>query len=188
MPAPRLRPRPRRPTKAKAETKIPRPLPRPSPTPCVSRRRIRRPTRPTTSLNPATKKHVKRDSPMGKKLVKAEETGEEVAKTMTETARLMLIVQTLVDQLDLEDSAVKAAFTAIDTVKAELPRGFPAAWGGKQKSTRHPDHPKQPSNPFIYYNKANRASRGRGEPEGQEHRDHLDSGQDVEGDGRGGYG
>lgn len=109
-------------------------------------------------LNPATKKHVKRDSPMGKKLAKAEETGEEVAKTMTETARLVLFIQTLVDQLDLEDSAVKAAFTAIDTVKAEMPRAFPAAWGGKSKSTRHPDHPKQPSNPFIYYNKANRAA------------------------------
>jgi hypothetical protein len=109
-------------------------------------------------LNPGTGKHVKRDSPMGKKLVKAEETGEEVAKTMTETARLILFIQTLQDQLGLEDSAIKAAFVADDSVKAEMPRGFPNAWGGKQKTARSPDHPKQPSNPYIFFTKAVRKS------------------------------
>jgi hypothetical protein len=109
-------------------------------------------------LNPATKKHVKRDSPMGKKLVKAEETGEEVAKTMTETQRLILVIQTLQDQLGLDDSAIKAALTTDETVKSELPRSFPSIWGGKQKTARHADHPKQPSNPFIFFCKAVRAS------------------------------
>ena len=108
-------------------------------------------------LNPATSKYVKRDSPMGKKLVKAEETGEEVAKMMTETQRLILVIQTLQDHLGLEDSAIKAALTAEDSVKAELPRSFPSIWGGKLKTARHADHPKQPSNPYIFFTKAVRA-------------------------------
>lgn len=58
-------------------------------------------------MNPNTNKYVKRDTPLGKKLVKAEETGEEVPKTMTETERLILVVQTLQDQLEIEDSAIK---------------------------------------------------------------------------------
>jgi hypothetical protein len=114
--------------------------------------------------NPNTKHYVSRTSPTGKKLVKAEqlseETGEEVVvpKTMTETQRLILILQTVADQCDISDSAIKAALTSIESVKAELPRGFPSAWGGKQKTARHPDHPKQPSNPFIFYCKAVRPS------------------------------
>ena len=106
-------------------------------------------------FNPGSNKHVKRDSPLGKKLVKAEETGEEVAKTMTETERLILVVQTLQDQLGLEDSAIKVALTE---VKDELPRSFPSAWGGKQKTARSPDHPKQSSNPYIWFTKAVRKS------------------------------
>lgn len=109
-------------------------------------------------LNTGTGKYVKRDSPMGKKLVKAEETGEEVAKTMTETARLILFIQTLADQLGLEDSAIKAALVTDESVKSEMPRGFPNSWGGKQKTARSPDHPKQPSNPYIFFTKAVRAA------------------------------
>ena len=105
--------------------------------------------------NPNTEKYVKRDTPLGKKLVKAEETGEEIPKTMTETERLILIVQTLQNQLELEDSAIKVALKSVDK---ELPRGFPVAWGGKQKSARSPDHPKQPSNAYIFFTKAVRPS------------------------------
>lgn len=105
-------------------------------------------------FNPNTEKYVKRDTPLGKKLVKAEETGEEVPKTMTETERLILVVQTLVDH-GVEDSFVKAALSSIEK---ELPRGFPVVWGGKQKTVRSPDHPKQPSNAYIFYTKAVRQS------------------------------
>lgn len=106
-------------------------------------------------LNPNTDKYVKRDTPLGKKLVKAEENGEEVPKTVTETERLILVVQTLVDQLGLEDSAIKASLKPIGVY---LPRGFPVAWGGKQKTARSPDHPKQPSNAYIFFTKAVRQS------------------------------
>jgi hypothetical protein len=102
-------------------------------------------------LNPNTEKFVKRDTPLGKKLVKAEESGEEFPKTMTETERLILVVQTLQDELDLENSAIKNSLKSIAT---ELPRGFPVIWGGKQKTTRLPDHPKQPSNAYIFFTKA----------------------------------
>jgi hypothetical protein len=108
----------------------------------------------TYILNPNTNKHVKRDTPLGKKLVKAEENGEKVPKTMTETERLILVVQTLVDH-GVEDSFVKAA---LKTIVNDLPRGFPVAWGGKQKTARSPDHPKQPSNAYIFFTKAVRPS------------------------------
>jgi len=108
--------------------------------------------------NASSKKHVKRDGQMGKKLVEAEKTGKEVAKTMTETQRLVLMVQTLVDQLGLDDASIKAALCADESVKAELPRGFPAHWGGKMKTARHPDHPKNANNAYIYFIKAIRAS------------------------------
>jgi len=106
-------------------------------------------------LNPNTGKCVKKDTPLGKKIVKAEETGEEIPKTMTETERIILVVQTLQDQLDLEDSAIKAS---LKPIVEELPRGFPVAWGGKQKTVRSPDHPKQPSNAYIFFTKAVRQS------------------------------
>jgi hypothetical protein len=109
----------------------------------------------TYILNPNTDKYVKRDTPLGKKLVKAEENGEEVPKTMTETERLILVVQTIVDQLVLEDSAIKAA---LKPIVSDLPRGFPVVWGGKQKTARSPDHPKQPSNAYIFFTKAVRQS------------------------------
>lgn len=108
-------------------------------------------------LNPGTGKHVKRDSPMGKKLVKAEETGDQVAKTMTDTARLIFFVQVLQEYMGVDDSVVKAAF-AIQEIKDEMPRGFPNAWGGKQKTERHPDHPKLPSNAYIHFSKSIRAA------------------------------
>jgi hypothetical protein len=106
-------------------------------------------------VNPNTVKMVKRDTPLGKKLVKAEETGEELPKTMTETERLILIVQTLVDQIGLEDSVIKAS---LKSIAIDLPRGFPVFWGGKQKTARSPDHPKQPSNAYIFFTKAVRHS------------------------------
>jgi hypothetical protein len=106
-------------------------------------------------FNPNTNKYVKRGTPLGKKLVKAEQTGEEIPKTMTETERLILVIQTLVDQLGLEDSAIKIS---LKPISGELPRGFPVEWGGKQKTARSPDHPKQPSNAYIFYTKAVRQS------------------------------
>jgi hypothetical protein len=105
-----------------------------------------------------TGKYVKRDSPLGKKLVEAEKTGIPTSKTMTETARLILFIQTLQDQLGLEDSEIKEALVSNDLVKAEMPRSFPNSWGGKQKNVRSPDHPKQPSNAYIFYTKSVRPS------------------------------
>jgi len=105
-------------------------------------------------MNPHTKKMVKRVSQMGKKLVEAEKTGEEVAKMMTETQRLILVVQTLRDLADLDDSVIKAA---LKTIENELPRSFPSYWGGKQKEARHADHPKGPSNGYIFFTTAVRA-------------------------------
>lgn len=105
--------------------------------------------------NPESKKHVKRDSAMGKKLMQAEKNGKQV---VTETGRLILFIQTLQDQLGLEDSVIKAALTSDEAVKAEMPRAFPAAWGGKQKTARSPEHPKHPTNSFLFFNKAVRES------------------------------
>ncbi len=113
-------------------------------------------------INPHSKKMVKRDSPQGKKLVDAETTGAEIPKTMTETQRLILVVQTLRDIGDLDDAVIKAA---LKTIEEELPRSFPACWGGKQKEARHADHPKGPSNSYIYYNKAIRPSTKDANPE-----------------------
>ena len=109
----------------------------------------------TYILNTNTGKCVKRNTPLGKKLVDAEKSGIELPKTMTDTERLILVVQTIVDELNLEDSAIKAA---LKTISSDLPRGFPVVWGGKQKTTRSPDHPKQPSNAYIFYTKAVRQS------------------------------
>jgi len=106
-------------------------------------------------LNPNTDKMVKRDTPQGKKLVEAEKTGAEIPKTMTDTQRLILVVQTIRDIVDLEDAVIKAA---LKTIEDELPRSFPAYWGGKQKEARHADHPKGPSNAYIYYTKEIRPS------------------------------
>jgi hypothetical protein len=106
-------------------------------------------------LNPNTEKYVKRDTPLGKKLAKAEKTGEEVPKTMTDTERLILVVQTLRDSLNLEDDAIK---NALKTIEAELPRSFPAFWGGKHKEDRHPEHPKNPCNSYILFTSAVRES------------------------------
>ncbi len=111
--------------------------------------------------NPNTGKFVKRDTPLGKKLAKAEETGEEIPKTMTETERIILVVQTLQDQLDLEDSAIK---TSLKPIMEELPRGFPVIWGGKQKTARSPDHPIQPNNAYIFFTKAVRQSTAEANP------------------------
>lgn len=106
-------------------------------------------------LNPNTGKMVKRDTPQGKKLVETEKTGAEIPKMMTDTQRLILVVQTLRDIVDLDDAVIKAA---LKTIEEELPRSFPAYWGGKQKEARHADHPKGPSNAYIYYTKAIRPS------------------------------
>lgn len=107
---------------------------------------------PDYILNPHSKKMVLRTSPTGKKIIEAEKAGVELAKPMTETARLMLFIQTLQDKLCLTDSDIKQALDD-ESVKAEMPRAFPVAWGGK-KSDRHPDHPKQPRNSFIQYSVA----------------------------------
>jgi hypothetical protein len=113
-------------------------------------------------LNPNTGKMVKRDTPNGKKLVEAEKTGAEIPKMMTDTQRLILVVQTLRDIVDLDDAVIKAA---LKTVEEELPRSFPSIWGGKQKEARHADHPKGPSNAYIYYTKAIRPSTKDANPE-----------------------
>jgi hypothetical protein len=121
----------------------------------------------TYIANPHTGKMVKRNTPQGKKLVEAEKTGEEIARTMTETERLILVVQTLRDfcetnELDLDDTMIKAALKSIE---AELPRGFPVCWGGKHKEGRSPDHPKGPINAYIYYLKTIRGDIKREFPE-----------------------
>jgi high mobility group protein B2 len=112
-------------------------------------------------LNPNTEKWVKRDTPNGKKLEKAEKTGEEVPKTITDTQRLILVVETLRDSLNLDDDAIKEA---LKTIGAELPRGFPAIWGGKQKTARNPDRPKNPSNPYILFTSSIRESTKKANP------------------------
>ena len=113
-------------------------------------------------LNTNTDKYVKRDTPLGKKLVIAEQTGQEIPKTITETDRLILVVQTLKDQLELKDSAIKVS---LKSISGELPRGFPVVWGGKQKTVRSPDHPNHPNNAYIFYTKAIRQSVSEANPE-----------------------
>lgn len=105
--------------------------------------------------NPNTKKMVKRDSPTGKKIIEAEKKGEEVPKNMTETERLILVVQTFQDKLKLDDATIK---TTLKPIEKQLPRGFPNGWGGKQKAFRHPDKPKQALNPYVVFTMKNRES------------------------------
>ncbi len=97
-------------------------------------------------LNPNTNKSVLKTSSIGKKLV----SGEEIKKMMTETERLVLVIQTCKDYFKLKDSELKKA---LSSVIDDLPRSFPNVWGGKQKIARHKDHPKQPSNSYIFYTK-----------------------------------
>lgn len=112
--------------------------------------------------NPHTKKMVKRSTAQGKKLVEAEKTGKPVERTMTETERLMLVVQTIRDVTDLDDSAIK---TALSSIKDQLPRSFPVYWGGKHKEARSADHPKGPKNAYIYFCMAVRPSQKKANPE-----------------------
>lgn len=112
--------------------------------------------------NPNTDKMVKRDTSLGKKLVEAEKTGESVPKTMTETQRLILVVETLRNVIDLDDSIIK---TALMNIQEELPRGFPSIWGGKHKEGRHEDYPKGVSSAYIFFTKAARPSLKAANPE-----------------------
>jgi hypothetical protein len=109
----------------------------------------------TYILNPATKKHVKRDTVLGKKLVEAEESGETVEKAMTETERLIFLVKHIQAELDIADDTMKAV---MEKVVDHLPRGFPATLGGKHKEPRHEEHPKGPSNAYIFFTMAVRES------------------------------
>lgn len=104
--------------------------------------------------NPKTNKYVSKTTSLGKLLVKALENGEELPESLTDTEMLILVVQNIKDFNKLDDSSIKNSLKNID----KLPRGFPVAWGGKQKIVRSVDHPKQPSNPFIYFTKATRQS------------------------------
>ncbi len=97
-------------------------------------------------MNPNTNNMVKKTSSIGKKLV----SGEEIKKTMTETERLVLVLQTCKDYFKLKDSELKKA---LSSVIGDLPKSFPNIWGGKQKIARHEDYPKQPSNSYIFYTK-----------------------------------
>jgi hypothetical protein len=114
--------------------------------------------------NPHSGLYVLRSSADGKKYAKAEETGVEVPKTMTETERLLLVISTLQNHFGLADEEIKKALQADEAVLAELPRGFPAGWGGKKKTARSPDHPKQASNPYIWFVKATREDIAKANP------------------------
>ncbi len=103
-------------------------------------------------FNPGSQKYVKRESPKGKALEKAEKEGIEIQKTMTETDRLILVVKTFQESLELDDSEIKE--TMKDIVES-LPRNFPAEWGGKHK-TPIEGFPKGACSAYIFYTTANR--------------------------------
>jgi len=98
-------------------------------------------------LNPETKKHVKRTTPLGIRLSK----GESVGKKMTDTQRLVLFVETIQKKHSLEDAVIK---DDLKEISEEFPRGFPMKWGGKQKAVRPKDHPKMHINAYIFFTKA----------------------------------
>lgn len=98
-------------------------------------------------LNPDTNKYVKRESPIGKKLVKAEME----QMSTTSSSDLVLFIQTLQDQLGLNDSEIKAAFLADKSIKSKMPFNFPSIWGGEKNKLYSTDYPKQPSSPYMLF-------------------------------------
>lgn len=72
------------------------------------------------------------------------------SKSKTELERTVFIIQTLIDNLDIEDDEIKRA---LKPHARELPRGFPVAWGGVQKHVRQPGQPKKPLNGYIFFTK-----------------------------------
>ena len=109
----------------------------------------------TYVMNPATGKYVKRDSPTGKKILKAEEEGTELEKPMTETERLLKFVEILRDECDLSDDQIAAALGKKE-YKELLPRAWPVFWGGNHKEKKDPNAPKRPPSSFFCYQSANR--------------------------------
>lgn len=105
-------------------------------------------------FNEATGKHVKRDSAIGKKLAKAQETGDDSFLPMTEAKRLVKVVKVLSEKCGIPNEQIKEA---LKSEKNLLPNGFPTELGGKEVKSRHPDHPKQPLNAFIFYCEEERA-------------------------------
>ncbi len=109
-------------------------------------------------LNPQSGKCVKRDSAKGKELVAAEQAAAEgktveVSVTITETQKLMLVVNTLIGHFDLDVEEVKASLL---TIQQWLPRNFPSEYGGKKKQDRPEGFPKGAKNAYIIYVSENR--------------------------------
>ena len=84
------------------------------------------------------------------------QNGKEIPPSLTETERLILVVETLQEEIPkhLTDDVIKRALNKLDI----LPRSFPAVWGGRHKDPRDPLKPKTPNNSYIYYGIAIRPS------------------------------
>lgn len=96
-------------------------------------------------LNETTKKHVKKDSPIGERILR----GETIEKISTPNEILTLVVrslQNLAPEL-LSNSVIK---TTLSTIKG-IPRTFPSEWGGKGKKPRPADKPRGFKNAYIIF-------------------------------------
>ena len=144
---------------AKAPTAKGKPEPKASPVPKIPVLRLKEEDKAadpdTYVMNPATGKYVKRDSPTGKKILKAEEEGTELEKPMTETERLLKFVEILRDECDLSDDQIAAALGKSE-YEDLLPRAWPALLGRQAKEKRTPEAPKRPPSSFFCYQSANR--------------------------------
>ena len=107
--------------------------------------------------NPKSEHYVLRKSPTGKKIIEAEENGEEYEMPLTESQRIERIVEVLNEELDLGDAEIKKALGKKEYASL-LPRSFPKKWGGKQTEKKDKDAPKGPCNAYIFFTKEVRAS------------------------------
>ena len=107
--------------------------------------------------NPKSEHYVLRKSPTGKKIIEAEENGEEYEMPLTESQRIERIVEVLNEELDLGDTEIKKALGKKEYASL-LPRSFPKKWGGKQTEKKDKDAPKGPCNAYIFFTKEVRAS------------------------------
>ena len=74
-----------------------------------------------------SKKHVYSTSPTGENLEKSSKN----SKNFTEIERLILIIETLQEEIDFSDEEIKKALSKLDD--KILPKSFPTRWGGKHK-------------------------------------------------------
>jgi len=85
------------------------------------------------------------------------------SKNFTEIERLILIIETLQEEIDFSDEEIKKALSKLDD--KILPKSFPTRWGGKHKISKDPTRPKPPSNAYIYFTIAVRPSVEKANPE-----------------------